>query len=1278
MERGFMNGTVDGPAPDPNARGRTSEKHKALCAARLPLLLATCGLLGCPSNAVARIDWEPDSTLVVGGLPTPTPSASVQRVFQVHVSPGGTVFFLWPDFNGDSTTAMPESLLRYCDGRQAFASNGKCPSYISEYDTNLPGFQQPLACRYYYLGKYLVSIYLQARYPDGSLGPVEEVTPVEPDSITGKSNYDAAVGPDGSVHVVWQEIVPNVPVDPAPYSNVPGEVTALPDPSFPTLFNRCGRDRLLDGVPDSASWIVGPDSATCVGGCGAPCDEVDPNRTTCEVQSQPCWRQLAPLAVICYRRRSPSGAWGPTDRNIAPYTDLNFPDTLRTCNAPRIAVDGEGWVYVVWAQKDPKYPSCAWRTRQGPFSLGPGGSQAKGAFNRGQFDCLFRKWDSKDEERHDGPNDEDPWVRVTEDPLPGFMPQHPDSYDYFQSDDPMDIMVTGSGDSAKVHLLLCRCPSIGVPCDNGRDFFSDQDLYVVSSNGGLSWSPRMPVTRSELQFYTCGDSCADPADGLGAIEMGMARFLRNSSGPVHVLYNHDYHARSDSCPGCPNTPGCFTQRVYNQEVFHRELDPEDPDNWSPPYAELGARASVYSTEDPPVNKGDVNAIGVIAADGSRHAFWFDDSQTCGSTLCRRVYHLDVGAGVEDLPDTVMTFSGSNPAIGCLDVTERNGIFHLLVGEGPGSESLTSNDDDDELDFEQQSHALYYKRGVLGPETPETIPQCDSSSAGECAGTTCWSGSKVLCQNYVVGECETLVIAAGSGIAIRSPGIEITVRGKLVAEGTESAPIRIGPYSGYGPERSRIGWWKGIRLEGCSARASLAHTTIAGAEIGLYDDAVCAGNEAPAACALADTSLPPGALRASDCRFAYNEIAGIRAEGDENGDTEDLIQVEGCEFTTNLTGLVLENVSAPDSAGYVIRGNRLRFNDYVGIEVLGKYGRTVVVDSNLVQGYGEDDFITGLPDTTVFDGIGILYDENANDAANGDTLRITRNTFYRLEGAGVQLNFLQVQVPGYTKTTAGVGQDPVLSTAGNFFYRVGTGVLLANAKKVTLRSNELSNYGVGVVTDNGKADLGKSRGDFSLAGFNVFYQNLMPSGPNVPPAFSGRHIIAPSGMTDTLRARGNYWSPVTYNTGSTPWTCVDDALFEGSPVLIDSCFSSAPFFYPSKDYWGVVDWALKGLRNEVSSRGPADAVIYGSKPNPFNRRTVISLYLPQPMQDCHVTIYDVQGRRLAVLRDGFLDGGRHEIVWDGKSGTGDQVPSGVYFCRLTAGRFDKTAKIIRMR
>ncbi len=90
--------------------------------------------------------------------------------------------------------------------------------------------------------------------------------------------------------------------------------------------------------------------------------------------------------------------------------------------------------------------------------------------------------------------------------------------------------------------------------------------------------------------------------------------------------------------------------------------------------------------------------------------------------------------------------------------------------------------------------------------------------------------------------------------------------------------------------------------------------------------------------------------------------------------------------------------------------------------------------------------------------------------------------------------------------------------------------------------------------------------------------------------------------------------------------------------------------------------------------PAAFALYGARPNPFNAATQIRFDVPS---DCRVTVevYDVDGRRVATLVDGAVEAGTHSVVWRGTDDDGNDLPGGVYFCRMKAEGFSAVEKIL---
>jgi flagellar hook assembly protein FlgD len=60
------------------------------------------------------------------------------------------------------------------------------------------------------------------------------------------------------------------------------------------------------------------------------------------------------------------------------------------------------------------------------------------------------------------------------------------------------------------------------------------------------------------------------------------------------------------------------------------------------------------------------------------------------------------------------------------------------------------------------------------------------------------------------------------------------------------------------------------------------------------------------------------------------------------------------------------------------------------------------------------------------------------------------------------------------------------------------------------------------------------------------------------------------------------------------------------------------------------------------------------------------------------IYDVAGRLVRVLVDETRPAGTYEAVWNGKNEKGFTAASGIYFCRMEAGDYERTLKMVLLR
>jgi glucuronoarabinoxylan endo-1,4-beta-xylanase len=83
-------------------------------------------------------------------------------------------------------------------------------------------------------------------------------------------------------------------------------------------------------------------------------------------------------------------------------------------------------------------------------------------------------------------------------------------------------------------------------------------------------------------------------------------------------------------------------------------------------------------------------------------------------------------------------------------------------------------------------------------------------------------------------------------------------------------------------------------------------------------------------------------------------------------------------------------------------------------------------------------------------------------------------------------------------------------------------------------------------------------------------------------------------------------------------------------------------------------------------------LHQNYPNPFNPSTIIRYELPKS-STVRLSVYDMLGREVSMLVNERKDAGVHEATFDASG-----LSSGVYLCRLQAGDFVQTRKLLLVR
>ncbi|MCP4580365.1 MAG: T9SS type A sorting domain-containing protein [candidate division Zixibacteria bacterium] len=130
-----------------------------------------------------------------------------------------------------------------------------------------------------------------------------------------------------------------------------------------------------------------------------------------------------------------------------------------------------------------------------------------------------------------------------------------------------------------------------------------------------------------------------------------------------------------------------------------------------------------------------------------------------------------------------------------------------------------------------------------------------------------------------------------------------------------------------------------------------------------------------------------------------------------------------------------------------------------------------------------------------------------------------------------------------------------------------------------------------------------------------------------------------------------WDPINYFIGS------------------DSVFTVWSAYINSYDDDDILATTTQINPTDIANEGPElPRLIFTAYPNPFNVQTKLSYELPKA-SNVTITVYNIQGQVVNILRNEKQPAGFHEVIWDASD-----LSSGIYFYRLQAGDVTETRKI----
>ncbi len=111
---------------------------------------------------------------------------------------------------------------------------------------------------------------------------------------------------------------------------------------------------------------------------------------------------------------------------------------------------------------------------------------------------------------------------------------------------------------------------------------------------------------------------------------------------------------------------------------------------------------------------------------------------------------------------------------------------------------------------------------------------------------------------------------------------------------------------------------------------------------------------------------------------------------------------------------------------------------------------------------------------------------------------------------------------------------------------------------------------------------------------------------------------------------------------------------------------------------IIKWGARPLRIRIESDAiPDNYVLYPCYPNPFNPSTNIRFSVMDGA-NVDLSVYNLLGEKVNTLYNQYLIPGTYGTTWNGTDENGRNVPSGVYYVRLTVDNKIDSKKIIKVQ
>ena len=683
----------------------------------------------------------------------------------------------------------------------------------------------------------------------------------------------------------------------------------------------------------------------------------------------------------------------------------------------------------------------------------------------------------------------------------------------------------------------------------------------------------------------------------------------------------------------------------------------------------------------------VTAEGAYGSPDTVHATFFIGEPRLVVNPTNLTFHTEWGGG----NPSNQFFTVSNGGMGYFNFTIQEDIPWLTVspttgGPVPPTTTVTAMVDIAGLALGTYEDDIYVSAaGVAGsPDTVSAILYNYNCLSGPLSGILP-QGDYLVIGNISVNNEDSLIIEAGATLLFHG-FFGFNIFGYVMANGTESNTIQF-------LRAPSILGWKGIKFYDTTSDSSLLnYCRITGSD----SSGITCINSSPiiSNCTIdGNSGVYGGGIW---CKENSNPIItnctimeNAAEDGGGIGIFSSVVTIENCMIADNIAegsggGIYCTGYSYATINNCTICGN----NSSAGYGGGGIYSAFFYLPYNITVAdchiYGNS--ANGNGGGAYFFGSSYIYDSEISgniSMSNGGGIYyvgsltvedcIIKNNMANYNGGGI-----------YTDDNSCTINRVVLSN--NVAGGCGGGVHIngsspSHITKCTISGNSAGLEGSGIWLRNAEISNTVMEGnslvplvhfDVNL-GAMVYYCDFYNSAGgnftgNVPPDL---------GILTTLNANGDscdmyyniYLDPMFVNPDTGNYNlqegspCIDAGDPE-SPLDPDSTIADIGAFYFHQ--------MIPGVKNDLNRDIPEVFCLFPSYPNPFNPQTTIRFGLPEPSL-VNLTIYNLRGRKVATLVEGFRQAGYHDVTWDAAG-----LASGLYFYRIQAGNFTALQKMVLLK